>query len=123
MLYVKSILSRDLMKPRFWKARRRLLKVIDTVLCTVLIGFLVGCVAEDSDKVTVVTTTTHVTDMVREIGGSEIVLLGLMGPGVDPHLYKPSAGDVAKLRKADVIFYSGLMLEGRMADLFLENRP
>ena len=107
------------MKPRFWKVRRRLLKVIDTVLYTVLIGSLIGCVAEDSDKVTVVTTTTHVTDMVREIGGSEIVLLGLMGPGVDPHLYKPSAGDVAKLRKADVIFYSGLMLEGRMADLFL----
>jgi manganese/zinc/iron transport system substrate-binding protein len=42
----------------------------------------------------------------------------LMGPGVDPHLYKPTASDVTRLQGADVVFYSGLMLEGRMADLF-----
>jgi manganese/zinc/iron transport system substrate-binding protein len=41
-----------------------------------------------------------------------------MGPGVDPHLYKPTSGDAARLSKADVIFYTGLMLEGRMGDLF-----
>jgi manganese/zinc/iron transport system substrate-binding protein len=43
-----------------------------------------------------------------------------MGPGVDPHLYKASAGDVAKLREADVIVYGGLQLEGKMADLLDE---
>ena len=69
---------------------------------------------------TAVTTTTHVSDMVQEIGGEEVKVIGLMGPGVDPHLYKPAASDVSKLRKADVIFYSGLMLEGRMADLFMK---
>jgi manganese/zinc/iron transport system substrate-binding protein len=69
-------------------------------------------------KLNVVTTTTMVTDMVKEIGGDRVNVVGLMGPGVDPHLYKPASGDVVKLQRAKVIFYSGLMLEGRMSDLF-----
>jgi manganese/zinc/iron transport system substrate-binding protein len=59
-----------------------------------------------------------VTDMVKEIGGDRVKVVGLMGPGVDPHLYKPASGDVVKLQRAKIIFYSGLMLEGRMTDLF-----
>jgi len=43
---------------------------------------------------------------------------GLMGAGVDPHLYKASEGDVAKLANADVIFYNGLHLEGKLVDVF-----
>ena len=69
-------------------------------------------------KMNVVTTTTMVTDMVKEIGGDRVKVVGLMGPGVDPHLYKPASGDVVKLQRAKIIFYSGLMLEGRMTDLF-----
>ena len=69
-------------------------------------------------KLNVVTTTTMVTDMVMEIGGDRVKVVGLMGPGVDPHLYKPASGDVVKLQRAKIIFYSGLMLEGRMTDLF-----
>ena len=69
-------------------------------------------------KMNVVGTTTMVTDMVREIGGDRVNVVGLMGPGVDPHLYKPASGDVVKLQRAKIIFYSGLMLEGRMTDLF-----
>jgi len=67
----------------------------------------------------VVATTTMVGDMVRAVGGDRVHLETLMGPGVDPHLYKPTADDVARLRQSDVIFYSGLLLEGRMADLFV----
>ena len=63
-------------------------------------------------KMNVVTTSTMVTDMVKEVGGDRINVVGLMGPGVDPHLYKPASGDVVKLQRAKVIFYSGLMLEG-----------
>lgn len=59
-----------------------------------------------------------VTDMVRDVGGEWVDVTGLMKPAVDPHLYKPAASDVTTLSRADVIFYSGLMLEGRMADLF-----
>lgn len=81
-----------------------------------LLACLLGLAAPAS-AVTVV-TTTHVTDMVQRVDGEDVTVLGLMGPGVDPHLYKPSASDVTTLRRADLIFYSGFMLEGRMADLF-----
>lgn len=65
----------------------------------------------------VVATTTMIADMVREVGGNDITVTALMGPGVDPHLYKASAEDALKLRQATAIFYNGLMLEGRMTDM------
>ena len=68
----------------------------------------------------IVTTCGMVTDIVRTVAGDKAVVTGLMGEGVDPHLYKPTRDDVAKLLKADVVFYSGLMLEGRMTDTFLK---
>ena len=74
--------------------------------------------SKTSPKPIVVTTTTMVTAMVQDIGREDIEVIGLMGPAVDPHLYKPSAHDTAKLRQANLIFYNGLMLEGRMGDLF-----
>jgi manganese/zinc/iron transport system substrate-binding protein len=68
----------------------------------------------------VTTTTNFITDTVARIGGDRVEVTGLMGPGVDPHLYRASADDVRALREADVVFYGGLSLEGRMADLFDE---
>ena len=69
---------------------------------------------------TIVTTCGMVTDIVREVAGDKAKVQGLMGEGVDPHLYKPTRDDVVKLLQADVVFYSGLMLEGRMTDTFLK---
>jgi manganese/zinc/iron transport system substrate-binding protein len=68
----------------------------------------------------IVTTCGMVTDIVRQVAGDKATVAGLMGEGVDPHLYKPTRDDVAKLLRADVVFYSGLMLEGRMTDTFLK---
>jgi len=51
----------------------------------------------DSGKLNVVTTTTMITDLVKNVGGDLITVNGLMGAGVDPHLYKASEGDVTKL--------------------------
>jgi manganese/zinc/iron transport system substrate-binding protein len=68
----------------------------------------------------VVATTGPVGEMVRRIGGDHVTVEGLMGPGVDPHLYSPVASDVRKLTDADAIFYNGLHLEGRMAELFVK---
>lgn len=70
--------------------------------------------------VRVTTTTNFITDTVARIGGDRVEVTGLMGPGVDPHLYRASADDVRALREADVVFYGGLSLEGRMADLLDE---
>ncbi|MGQ9815632.1 MAG: metal ABC transporter solute-binding protein, Zn/Mn family, partial [Candidatus Roseilinea sp.] len=69
-------------------------------------------------KIKVTTTVGMITDIVRNVGGERVEVAGLMGPGVDPHLYKPSARDVNRLDEADIIFYGGLELEGRMTDLF-----
>ena len=51
-----------------------------------------------------------ITDLVENIGGDHVSVTGLMGPGVDPHLYRPSASDVKKLQNADIVFYNGLGL-------------
>lgn len=69
-------------------------------------------------KLNVVTTTTMITDLVKNIGGTVVNVQGLMGSGVDPHLYKASEGDVTKLANADLIFYNGLHLEGKLVEVF-----
>jgi manganese/zinc/iron transport system substrate-binding protein len=58
-----------------------------------------------------------ITDIVQQVGGERVQVTGLMGPGVDPHLYKASEGDVLRLGTADVIFYGGLHLEAKLADV------
>lgn len=73
---------------------------------------------KEEGKLHIVTTTNILADLVSEIGGDKIALQSLMGPGVDPHLYKASEGDVTKLFNADIIFYNGLHLEGKLADVF-----
>ena len=73
---------------------------------------------EDNGKLKVVVTTSMLTDLVKNIGGDLIDVQGLMGAGVDPHLYKASEGDVSKLFNADVIFYNGLHLEGKLVAVF-----
>jgi len=65
----------------------------------------------------VVATTTVVADIVRNIGGPDVELESLMGPGVDPHLYTPSAGDVRRMSAAEAVFYNGLHLEGKMTEV------
>jgi manganese/zinc/iron transport system substrate-binding protein len=81
---------------------------------------LLGCndQSEKSKKLRIVTTTTMITDLVKNIGGDYVEINGLMGAGVDPHLYKASEGDVTKLFEADIIFYSGLHLEGKLVAVF-----
>jgi manganese/zinc/iron transport system substrate-binding protein len=66
---------------------------------------------------TVVTTTTIVADLVRQVGGDDVNVVNLMGPGIDPHLYKPSAGDVRRMASADAVFFNGLHLEGKMGEV------
>ena len=65
----------------------------------------------------VVTTVEMITDIVRRVSGDHAVVEGIIGEGVDPHLYAATTNDVKALRGADVIFYNGLMLEGKMSDV------
>ncbi len=90
------------------------------ILFVVIAVTLLGCKKDEksNNKLNVVTTTTMITDLVKNIGGDNINLQGLMGSGVDPHLYKASEGDVTKLVDADIIFYNGLHLEGKLVEVF-----
>lgn len=91
--------------------------------CMAIFG-LVGCGGEgggaiwekDSGKIKVVATSTMVSDLVRVVGGGRVDVYGVMREGVDPHSYEQTAKDVAAMNSADVIFYSGLHLEGRMQE-------
>ena len=71
------------------------------------------------EPLTVLTTIGMIGDVVKEIGGDRIRVETLMGAGVDPHLYKATRADVARMLRADVIFYNGLALEGKMSDAII----
>ena len=75
---------------------------------------------EEEGRLHVVTTIGMIRDAVENVGGEHVRVVGLMGPGVDPHLYKASEGDVRRLFRADVVFYGGLHLEARMGEVLEE---
>ncbi len=93
-------------------------KLILLFILTVTIFSCKKEVKSEHQKLNVVTTTSMITDLIKNIGGDLIEVNGLMGSGVDPHLYKASEGDVTKLINADAIFYNGLHLEGKLVEVF-----
>lgn len=84
---------------------------------SVALFFGTGCSREPEDSLPKIAATVGmVADIVSQVAGDKVTVVGIIGPGVDPHLYKPTRTDVATLVDADVVFYSGLLLEGKMAD-------
>ena len=77
-----------------------------------------GAEDDPGGRLNIVTTTTMLYDLAASIGGGHVRATALMGPGIDPHLYQASAGDVTKMQAADIIVYNGLHLEGKMGDIF-----
>ena len=74
--------------------------------------------ADDSGApLQIVATTGMIADALAEVAGEYATVEALMGPGVDPHLYKATQGDLNKLTQADAIFYNGLHLEGKMGEI------
>ena len=95
---------------------------IINILAALTIMMLVSCSSGTknegkTDRLTIVTTTGMIGDAVRNIVGDSAEVIALMGPGVDPHLYKATQGDLKKLTDADVVFYNGLHLEGKMGEV------
>ena len=87
-------------------------------ICLLAVLAFAALPAAAQQKLNVTATTGMVADLVRQVGGDRVQVEALMGAGVDPHLYKATASDVARLQRARLVFYSGLMLEGQMAELF-----
>ncbi|MCC9078393.1 zinc ABC transporter substrate-binding protein [Litorilinea aerophila] len=93
-------------------------------LLVTLVGLLSACAASAADSprpgdgpIQVVTTIGQITDIAQIVGGDRVAVTGLMGAGVDPHLYVASEGDVELLQNAEIIFYNGLFLEAQMAEI------
>lgn len=87
------------------------------LLITGLFGGMLSVAAES--RLQVVATTGMVADVVREVGGDHVRVEGLMGPGVDPHLYRQTRRDITALSRADAVFWNGLYLEAQLEE-FLE---
>jgi manganese/zinc/iron transport system substrate-binding protein len=92
-----------------------------SLICALLLpALLAACSRVESDpdgRPLVVVTTGMIAEMVARVGGDDIQVEALMPAGVDPHLFKPSQGDVQRLGRADLIFYNGLHLEGKMTEI------
>jgi manganese/zinc/iron transport system substrate-binding protein len=88
-----------------------------TALLALPLGLLSGC-NEEIKVADVVTTTAMVGDIVKQVAGDRLSVESIMGQRSDPHDYQPTRDDALKLRKAKVVFYSGLMLEGKMTEMF-----
>lgn len=94
-----------------------------------LISMLLSCGGNETtsqEELYVVATTGMIADAVQQIVGDSATVVGLMGPGVDPHLYKATRSDLSELRKADMVFYNGLYLEGKIGEVmekFSQQKP
>ena len=90
----------------------------------VLSFVLFGCGNEQESKndgkINVVTTIAQIGEPLSVIGGDLLEVKSLMGPAVDPHLYKATHGDIRTMEEADLVFYNGLHLEANMVDIFKE---
>lgn len=113
----------------FWRGRL----ICRLILLLVAVGLSSGCqpagvnptsgprwALSEKSPFAAVTTCGMVTDIVQQVAGPRARVKGLLGEGVDPHLYKPTRNDVKQLLEADIVFYSGLQLEGRMSDTFAQ---
>ena len=90
------------------------------VICLFISIVILSCDTQDQPeegKLQVVCTTGMIGDAASAILGDHAEVHILMGPGVDPHLYKATQGDIQALTRADVIIYNGLHLEGKMGDI------
>jgi len=103
-----------------------LVKNLGLLLLLGLLGMSVACSPGNGNAdgdladrtIRIVATTGMVADAVKSVGGDRVDVTALMGPGVDPHLYKASEGDVTRMAEADAIFYNGLHLEGKLTEVF-----
>jgi len=74
----------------------------------------------EGEALRVVSTIGMITDLVERIGGDRVSVQGLMGPGVDPHLYRAGARDLRALTSADLVLYNGLFLEAALGEVLEE---
>jgi manganese/zinc/iron transport system substrate-binding protein len=99
-------------------------RMMHSAVVLILAVLLSACGEQESStgasaegKVKATATIGMISDLVSNVGGEHVEVSGIMKAGVDPHLYKASEGDIGKLAQADIIFYNGLHLEGKMVEI------
>lgn len=123
--YLGIFLTRMLREGKIKKEENDL-KKMSIVLVGLLSSLLVLGACSDEEKATgstdgkigIVTTIAQIAEPISIIGGGHVAVESLMGAGVDPHLYRATQGDIKKLENSDIVFYSGLNLEGNMGEVF-----
>ncbi len=93
--------------------------VLIALLTIVIVGFLSSKVA--SDKLKVVTTTTQLYDITKNIVGENVDLAVIFSSNTDPHEYQPTPADIEKLQSADLIIFNGVDLEHAIEDTIEES--
>ena len=100
-------------------------KFVPAALIVAAVTVTVGCARVETeeargsvgDPVSIVATTGMIADAAAAVGGAEADVTALMGPGIDPHVYKASEGDVQLLVDSDLVLFNGLHLEAKLADV------
>jgi manganese/zinc/iron transport system substrate-binding protein len=92
--------------------------MIRILLCVAAVLMTIGSPARAEPVLNVVVTTAHLADVAEAVGGDRVKVESLLGPGVDPHLYKPTRSDIVKLLNADLVLASGLHLEAQFDHTF-----
>jgi manganese/zinc/iron transport system substrate-binding protein len=96
--------------------RRRLLRLCGVLALATWWGVPGVAPARADGPLEAVATTGMIADVLRNVAGDHVEVTQLMGQGVDPHLYKATRSDVTAMLRADVVFYNGLLLEGKLTD-------
>ena len=111
------------MIPKYFIVAQKYRVVLFLSLCLILLAVSGLSFAETFKKnypIKVGTTVGMVADIVRVVAGDKAEVKNIIGSGIDPHVYNPTRSDVAILLKSDIIFYSGLLLEGQMSDILVK---
>jgi len=64
-----------------------------------------------SNNLNVVTTVSPITNIVQNIGGDKITIVGLVPEGVNSHTFELSPFEVIKIQNSDLVIMNGLNLE------------
>lgn len=84
------------------------------ITAAALLAGAAGAAAAAAPPLTVVATTTQLQDLVRNVGGARVRVVGILRPNVDPHEYEPTPGDAAAIAGARLVVTSGVGLDSRM---------
>src|SRR5687768_2764531 len=99
--------------------RRRMLRVLAALTLAIASAAAVRpASAQAPKKLDVVATTGMIADAVRQVGGERVTVEALVGPGVDPHLYRQTRTDIVRMTRADVVVWHGLYLEAQLEEFF-----